>query len=190
MQRNNNKSTKSLKKKENDSVNPLLKSLQTNNNHLNIDKIEEKKKDKKKNEIIMNNKAEEKKNEMEKKDMNEEEAKEGDLSYFYEVIYYDKDKILNIYHLILANDESEECKKYNKYIYNFLENMYNFITNIESFDIFKEIKKGFLEICPTILINNVKDIHFNKTRDILKKKLLKLEVKDDKDIELKQCFTD
>ena len=46
---------------------------------------------------------------MEKKDMNEEEAKEGDPSHFYEVIYYDKDKILNIYHIILANDESEEC---------------------------------------------------------------------------------
>ena len=41
LQRNNNKSTKSLKKKENDIVNPLLKSLQTKNNHLNIDKIEE-----------------------------------------------------------------------------------------------------------------------------------------------------
>ena len=153
-------------------------------------KIEEKKNDKEKNEMIINNKDEEKKNEKEKKDMNEEDAKEGEPSHFYEVLYYDKDKTLNIYHLILANDESEECKKYNKYTYNFLENMYNFITNIESFDIFKEIKKAFFEISPIILINDVKDIHFNKTKDILKNKLLKLEVKDDKDIELKQCFTD
>ena len=101
--------------------------------------------------------------------MNEEDAKEGEPSHFYEVLYYDKDKTLNIYHLILANDESEECKKYNEYTYNFLENMYNFITNIESFDIIKEIKKELLEIYPKNSINASRDIiHFNKTKDMKK----------------------
>ena len=141
-------------------------------------------------EVFENKEINIEKNEMKKKDMKEEDAKGGEPSHFYEEFYYDKDKILNIYHLILANDESEECKKYNEYTYKFLENMYNFITNIESFDIIKEIKKEFLEIYPKNSINDARDIiHFNKTKD-MKEKLLKLESKDNKNIELKKCFTD
>ena len=41
LEKSKNKSTKSLKKKEKEIVNPLLKSLQHKNNNLNIDKIEE-----------------------------------------------------------------------------------------------------------------------------------------------------
>ena len=146
---------------------------------------------------LINNDENNKKKENEKKEIKKEikkdnikDAKEGEPSHFYEVIYYEKNKKLNIYHLILANDESEECKKYNNYTYNFIANMYNYITNIQSFDVFNEIKSGFMKISPTILINDVKDIKFNKTKDMMRNKILKLEVKDNKDIELKQCFTD
>ena len=72
--------------------------------------------------------------------------------YFYEK---DKEKEKNkerkIYHLIYANEGSEAGKYYNQFTLNFIENSYQNVTDLESFDVIDSIKERFIAISKDII---------------------------------------
>ena len=108
--------------------------------------------------------------------------------HFFEVLYYDVNKKIDIYHLILANEDSEAGKVYNKYTYNFLTNIFNTITDPKKFDIFNEVKTEFKELAETILNKRIENPVFNSNEDIINKKIIKLQLEEE--LSLKKCFID
>ena len=119
-----------------------------------------------------------------------DEAKEESQFYdihFTEIIKNGNNK-LEVYHLILANEDSEAGKVYNQYTYNFIEHAYNLIAEPKKFDIFDEVKKNFKKLASIILKDDIKDIPFTENKKILEEKRIKLE--HEEDLSLKKCFTD
>ena len=108
--------------------------------------------------------------------------------HYCEVLYYDNNNIIDIYHLILANEDSEAGKFYNKYTYSFIENRYNDYTDIKSFDILEEVKNVFKDIAPLILSKKIDDITFNDNEDIINNKLIQLKSKEE--LVLNDCYID
>ena len=111
--------------------------------------------------------------------------------HFYEMIYNDKKKI-DIYHLILANEYSEAGKIYNVYTYKFIEKYFNTITKKEKFDLIENIKEEFIKLAPKIFKNEIDKSLFNKNEDILKNKIIKLDLEKEKErkLILKKNLTD
>ena len=113
-----------------------------------------------KDEIKENNKQENQKNKNldDLKDVNDENVKEesklNDV-HFTEIINYGDKKKLEIFHLILANEDSEAGKVYNQYAYNFIEGVYNLISEPKKFDVFELIKENFRNLSNTIFISNI-----------------------------------
>ena len=95
--------------------------------------------------------------------------------YFTENINYDKYRTLRIYHLILANEDSEAGRVYNQYTYNFIESTYNLIYEPKKFDIFEQIKNYFKKLSDIILREDIKYAQFYENEKIIKDKLIKLE---------------
>ena len=146
-----------------------------------------------KDEIKENNKQENQKNKNLDglKDVNDENVKEesklNDV-HFTEIINYGDKKKLEIFHLILANEDSEAGKVYNQYAYNFIEGVYNLISEPKKFDVFELIKENFRNLSNTIFINNIENLNFTDEEEILDKKNIKLITKEP--LSLKKCFTD
>ena len=144
-------------------------------------------------EIKENNKQENQKNKNLDglKDVNDENVKEesklNDV-HFTEIINYGDKKKLEIFHLILANEDSEAGKVYNQYAYNFIEGVYNLISEPKKFDVFELIKENFRNLSNTIFINNIENLNFTDEEEILDKKNIKLITKEP--LSLKKCFTD
>ena len=99
--------------------------------------------------------------------------------HFYEVLYYDENRKIDIYHLILARENSEAGQVFNDYTYKFIENVYNTITEIKKFDLFEEVKTKFKDLSPTILNNNVNEAIFSSNDEIMKNKIIKLNLKEE-----------
>ena len=99
--------------------------------------------------------------------------------HFTEVINYGDKKKLEVYHLILANEDSEVGKIYNEYAYNFIENLSNLITEAKTSDIFQQIKDNLKDLSNTFINNNIKEVLFNENEKIIKDKIMKLECKED-----------
>ena len=60
--------------------------------------------------------------------------------FFTEIEFY-KNKKLTLYHLILAYEDSEAGKFYNKYTYDYIKRFYSLIPFSKNFDVFERIKK-------------------------------------------------
>ena len=146
-----------------------------------------------KDDIKDNNNQEKQKNKNldDLKDVNDENVKEesklNDV-HFTEIINYGDKKKLEIFHLILANEDSEAGKVYNQYAYDFIEGVYNLISEPKKFDIFELIKDNFKNLSNTIFINNIENLNFTDEEEILDKKNIKLITKEP--LSLKKCFTD
>ena len=69
------------------------------------------------------------------------------------VYYYEKNIEANIYHLIFANEGSEAGDYYNNLTLNFIENSYQNVINLESFDIIETIKERFVDFSKDIIEN-------------------------------------
>ena len=146
-------------------------------------KIKDKKK-KNQNNIINENDNDNNNNNIEQ---NEENDIDKNI-HFCEVLYYDNNKKIDVYHLIIANEDSEAGKYYNEYTYKFIENLFNTITEIKKFDVFEEIKNEFKEMIPNILNKKIDKISFNKNEDIINNKIIKLELEED--LSLEKYFLD
>ena len=140
----------------------------------------------KEKETIDEDKKKTNKNEIKQREINENTIGKG--VHFYEITYNDKKKI-DIYHLILANEDSEAGKVYNVYTYKFIEGLFNTITKLETFDLIENIKDEFVSFAPRILKNEINKSLFNKNEDILKNKIIKLNLEKEKLI-LKKCQMD
>ena len=109
--------------------------------------------------------------------------------HFTEIINYGDKKQLEIYHLILANEDSEAGKIYNEYTYNFIENFYNLIEEPKISDIFQQIRDNFKELSNIIILNNnLNKFEFNGIEKIIKDKRMKLDYKED--LILKKIYRD
>ena len=147
--------------------------------------------DKKENNIININQNKEiinndHNNQIEKKDVvNENKKKKGKFHnvHFTETLNYGNNQKLEIFHLILANEDSEAGQIYNQYAYNFIEKIYNLIPNPKKFDVFQRVKDIFKKESRSYLIGNIQESEF-----ISDKKVMKLDFKGD--LKLKKCFTD
>jgi hypothetical protein len=137
-----------------------------------------KKKEEKINNIKINN-------DINKKNVNDDYKLNN--VHFSEILYYG-DKKLDVYHLIIANEDSEAGIIYNQYAYNFIKSVYNLISENKQFDIFEEVQNNFKDLSNTILKTNIENANFTKIDDIIKNKIMKLESKEE--IVLKQCYID
>ena len=117
-----------------------------------------------------------------------EEIESGKPLHFYEVLYYDKNKKMNIYHLILANEDSDDVRFFNQYTYDFIQKLYNAITGTQKFDVLEQIKKDFKSIAPKMLNNEIEDPNWNKNEDMIKDKKILLNLEEE--ISFKKCVID
>ena len=101
------------------------------------------------------------------------------------IYFYEKKSNPKIFHLIFANEESEAGKYYNQFTLNFLENSYQNVTDLKTFDVIKTVKERFLEISKDI-IDEPKNIELKF--DDENEKCIKLDSKDN--IILKKCLID
>ena len=171
---NNKDILKDYKDSDNDSdsnSNEISK-LEFNNKIILNDKKKDNNENKKINNIIEN------------KDYNILENKEKiiyknykEALHYCEVLRYDNGNI-DIYHLILANEDSEAGQFYNKYTYSFIENRYNDITELKAFDVLEEVKNVFKDIAPLVLYKKI-DINFDQNEDILNNGLIQLKSKEE-----------
>ena len=112
--------------------------------------------------------------------------------YFYEKDK-DKEKEKNkerkIYHLIYANENSEAGKFYNQFTLDFIENSYQTVTDLESFDVIDTIKERYMAISKDIIEKTgneekiTKESFDNSTPNMIK-------LNSDKEIILKKCLID
>ena len=118
-----------------------------------------------------------------------QEIKENNI--FYTEIYEDIEKNDNnkdekdIVHLIMARENTEAGDYYNNFTIKFIENYYQNITDLKSFDVFETIKQRFINLSKEIIEKN----NENKNFDIIfDKKAIKLQTQ--QKIILKRCFID
>ena len=107
------------------------------------------------------------------------EEKEGKLTekikdktknskYFIE---YSDNKELEIYHLILAKDNSEAGDFYNQFTYEMIMCQFNHFHGNNSFDLINEVKNEIINISPNIFIKPLKSLNdFENDKKIIKVK--------------------
>ena len=158
---------------ENEGKNEIFKDIlkdYKNSDNDDSDSSDNKKIELKENNNIIN---EDKKKDKEKK-INK---KYEEALHYCEVLRYDNGNI-DIYHLILANEDSEAGQFYNEYAYSFIEDRYNEIAELKSFDALEEVKNVFKDIAPLILYKKI-DINFEQNEDILNNELIQLKSKEE-----------
>ena len=86
------------------------------------------------------------------------------------VYYYEKNINQKIFHLIYARENSEAGKKYNDFTLAFLENSYQNVINLKSYDVIESVKTSFIEISKDILEKTEQPLtikNFEQTNDSL-----------------------
>lgn len=107
--------------------------------------------------------------------------------HYTETLKYGDDKSLDIFHLIIANENSEAGKVYNQYAFQFIESNYNIISQPKKFDVFERIKENFKQLSNKILIDNIENASFNETKNI--RDSHKMILNFEPSLHLKKCFT-
>ena len=167
----------------------LLKCSTFNLNKRTWITTEEDKEDEQENEKIKENKEnleENKENKLPEKDVEDESLL--CKIHFTEILNFDVDKKLEVYHLIMANEDSEAGNEYNPYAYKFIESVYNLISEPKKFDVFEQVKENFIKLSTLILNNKIENASFTTHDEILDKRIMQLKI--DKDLSLKKCYTD
>ena len=193
--KNNNNDSEIINDKINDKINDYndknnIINLKDNDINININKNENDDKD---DEKIINNKIEnniEDNNKINKKEKNKYNNTELLSTYYSEVLKYDDKKKIDIYHLILANEDSDAGLFYNNYTYNFFNNFYETSTELKNFDVFEEIKNEFKIIAPNLIAEKIENIVFNDNKDIINNKIIKLNLEKEvtlKDFNIGEC---
>ena len=102
------------------------------------------------------------------------------------IYFYETDKKRKIYHLIYANENSEAGIYYNQFTLNFIENSYQTVTELGSFDVIDSIKERFISFSKDT-IDNIEDITKESFDDSIPN-MIKL--KGENKIILKKCLID
>ena len=105
-------------------------------------------------------------------------------------IYYEKnkDKDMKIFHLIFANEGSEAGNYYNTYTLKFIENSFQSLQQLDSYDVIKTVKDRFTKLSKDFIEKPEKELQFDDDSDNLDKKLIKLNQPEN--IILKKCSID
>ena len=105
--------------------------------------------------------------------------------------YFEVNNNIKIFHLIFANEGSEAGDYYNKYTLNFIENTYQVVTELKSYDVIETIKRKFVDLSKEIFEKSDKEIKYDdmiNNDEIMKDRIIKLKVP--QKIILKECFID
>ena len=104
------------------------------------------------------------------------------------IYFYEKNKDQKIYHLIFANEGSEAGKYFNNYTLDFLENNYQNVTHLQSYDVIETIKDRYIKLSKDIIEKTPEEKIEIESFDDSDPQSIKL--KDQKEIVLKKCLTD
>ena len=106
--------------------------------------------------------------------------------------FFEKKSKIRIIHLIFANEGSEAGKFYNNFALEFIENSFQEITDIKSFDVIENLKERFIGLSKILMENNINQIiskkDFINYAQIIKERKIRLEKK--RDIILKRYYID
>jgi HSP20 family molecular chaperone IbpA len=105
------------------------------------------------------------------------------------VHYYEKDSKPIIYHLIMANDVSDAGEYYNPYTFKFIENMFQYLTDLKNFDIIESLKERFITLSKDYFEVPISKGELLDNDSIFKNKKLSL-VENKNEIKLKCCLID
>ena len=101
-----------------------------------------------------------------------EENRNGDY-------YYEKNSNPKIFHLLFANEGSQAGDYYNKFTLDFIEHVYQEVTDLKPFNVIQTIKERFIELSNEIIekgddnqVLNLKDIINEK--EIIKERIIRL----------------
>ena len=122
------------------------------------------------------------------KEQNENENNNIFKGPFFEIVHCDNGRQIDVYHLILANDDSKAGHIFNKFTYQFIENFYNNITKIEIFDVFQKVKENFIKISPKFITNKISEKYFDTNEEIINNKIMKLNLEKEEKINIKECY--
>ena len=100
--------------------------------------------------------------------------------------FYEKKANPPIYHLIYANEGSEAGENYNNFTLQFIEHIYQSITNPRKFDVIETIKKDFIDISQVIFEKMEKAI----TYEDFDENTESIKLNNHNNINLKKCFID
>ncbi len=103
------------------------------------------------------------------------------------VYYYEKNLNQKIFHLIFARDKSEAGNFYNDSTLEFLENIYQNVINLKSFDVIETVKESFIEISKDILEKTEQPLNKNNFENS-DKELIK--ITNANNFSLKKCLID
>ena len=104
------------------------------------------------------------------------------------IYYYEKNSSPTIFHLIYANEGSEAGEFYNQFTLEFIENSYQQVTNLKTFDVISSIKTHFIIQSKNFLELNEKNQFTKESFDSDSENCIKL--KDCTQLVLKKCFLD
>ena len=102
--------------------------------------------------------------------------------------FYEGNKEQKIFHLIFANEGSDAGKYFNQFTLDFLENNYQSVTHLQSFDVIKTIKDRYIQLSKDIIEKTSEEKIDIDSFDNSNHESIKL--KDTKEIVLKKCLTD
>ena len=100
--------------------------------------------------------------------------------------FYEKLKNQEIYHLIFAHDGSDAGNYYNKLTLDFIENSYQHVINLDSYDVIETLKNCFIDLSKDILEKTEKTItkeNFEHHNNLIK-------ISSANNVTLKKCFID
>ena len=102
--------------------------------------------------------------------------------------FYEENENQKIFHLIYANEGSEAGKYFNKFTLDFLENTYQNVTRLNSFDVIETVKERFIQLSKEIIEKTSEEKIDLNSFDNTNPETIKF--KDNKDIILKKCLID
>ena len=102
--------------------------------------------------------------------------------------FYEENENQKIFHLIYANEDSEAGKYFNKFTLDFLENTYQNVTRLNSFDVIETVKERFIQLSKEIIEKTSEEKIDLNSFDNTNPETIKF--KDNKDIILKKCLID
>ena len=108
------------------------------------------------------------------------------------VHYYEKDSKPIIYHLIMANDLSDAGEYYNPFTIKFIENSFQYLTDLKNYDVIESLKERFITLSKDYFEAPISKGQLLDDESIFKNKQLSLKhnEKEKNEIQLKCCLID
>ena len=106
------------------------------------------------------------------------------------VYFSEKNNEQDIFHLIYANEKSEAGKYYNEFTLNFIENCYQSVTDLKSYDVIESIKERFINLYEEIIEKSEKNEKITKENFEFNPDSYEIKLKNEEEIVLKKCLID